>query len=61
MIDRKNYSLYMPVDFIEKLDELRDKQGSLRPLSISQAVYLIVSSLAKKTPEELVNLLGKSE
>lgn len=46
-MDRKNYSMYMPADFSEKLTEVQKNNPSINALSKSQAVYYIISQLAE--------------
>ena len=45
-IARKNYSLYMPLDFNESLEKVIENNDQLAPLSHSQAVYFIIKQLA---------------
>lgn len=46
MVDRKNFSFYMPSDFPEKLDKVKEKDDKIKSLSRSQAVYYIISAMA---------------
>ena len=52
-VDRKNYSFYMPVDFVEKIEKAKSKDSKLQLLSRSQALYLIISRLAESPNGEL--------
>lgn len=46
VVSRKNYSFYMATDFIEKLEKVQANNPSLKALSRSQALYVLVSDLA---------------
>ena len=48
MDDKKNYSMYMPFDFDEKLAIVRENHKGLAGLSKSQAVYFVIAELADK-------------
>lgn len=52
MQDKKNYSFYMPEDFDNKIDFLRDSIDSLKGLSKSQSVYFLISELAAKQSQK---------
>lgn len=47
MVDRKNFSFYMPSDFVEKMIKLQELDDRIKPLSRSQALYFIISRLAE--------------
>lgn len=47
-ITRKNYSFYMPDDFIEKIVVVQEADESLKLLSRSQALYMIVTRMAQE-------------
>lgn len=55
MVDRKNYSFYMPVDFVEKIEQVKSKDPRLKMLSRSQAMYFIISKLAE-SPDGQIKL-----
>lgn len=44
--DKKNYSFYMPVDFDDKIESLRQNIQEIKGLSKSQALYFLISKLA---------------
>lgn len=46
-VERKNYSFYMATDFVEKLEKVQESSPDLKHLSRSQAVYFIISNMAK--------------
>lgn len=46
MSDKKNFSFYMPDDFIEKIESVQANNEKLKGLSRSQALYFIVSNIA---------------
>lgn len=46
--NKKNYSFYMPEDFDQKIDQLRESMDPLKGLSKSQSVYFLISDLASK-------------
>ena len=52
-VDRKNYSFYMPVDFVDKIEQVKDRDSRLKLLSRSQALYFIISKLAESPEGEL--------
>ena len=52
-VDRKNYSFYMPVDFVDKIEQVKDRDTRLKLLSRSQALYFIISKLAESPEGEL--------
>lgn len=52
-VDRKNYSFYMPIDFVDKIEQVKDKDSRLKLLSRSQALYFIISQLAESPEGEL--------
>ena len=52
-VDRKNYSFYMPIDFVDKIEQVKDKDSRLKLLSRSQALYFIISKLAESPEGEL--------
>lgn len=52
-VDRKNYSFYMPVDFVEKIEQVKSKDSKLQLLSRSQALYFIISKLAESPDGDL--------
>ena len=47
-INRKNYSFYMPDDFNSKLEVIKDSNDKIKSLSMSQALYYIVTEMAEK-------------
>ena len=52
-VDRKNYSFYMPIDFVDKIEQVKDRDSRLKLLSRSQALYFIISKLAESPEGEL--------
>lgn len=52
MENKKNYSFYMPEDFDQKIDKLRESIDSLKGLSKSQSVYFLISDLAAKQSQK---------
>ena len=46
-MERKNYSFYMPSDFTEKLKSIQERDDKLKALSLSQAVYFVISQIAQ--------------
>lgn len=48
MVQKKNYSFYMPTDFVDRMEEIQSNDDKLRTLSRSQALYFIISELAEK-------------
>ena len=47
-IKRKNYSFYMPDDFVDKITTVQAANDNLKALSRSQALYAIISDMATK-------------
>lgn len=47
-VDKKNYSFYMVSDFGDKLEKVQAADDRLKSLSMSQAVYMIITELANK-------------
>lgn len=47
-VERKNFSFYAPIDLAEKIKKIQSKDEKLKALSMSQAIYYIVSQLADK-------------
>ena len=45
--ERKNYSFFMPADFKEQLKKVQEADPIMSAMSMSQAVYYIVSKVAK--------------
>jgi len=45
--DRKNYSFFMPNDFNEQLEKVKSTDPVMNAMSKSQAVYYIISKVAK--------------
>ena len=52
MIERKNYSFYMATDFTDKLAKVQAHDTNLKTLSRSQALYFIVSNMAKQISDD---------
>lgn len=46
-VEKKNFSFFMPVDFIDELSKVTDNDPIMKAMSRSQAVYYIVSKVAK--------------
>lgn len=51
-INRKNYSFYMPDDFSSKLKVIKDSNDKIKSLSMSQALYYIITEMAEKIEEK---------
>lgn len=51
-INRKNYSFYMPDDFNNKLKVIKDSNDKIKSLSMSQALYYIITEMAEKIEEK---------
>lgn len=51
-VEKKNYSFYMPTDFIEKLETAQAMDPLANGLSYSQANYYLISKLAAESKSE---------
>lgn len=54
MVDRKNYSFYMPTDFDNYLTKIQNSDSRVKPLSKSQAVNFILCEIAQTGKFEIV-------
>ena len=45
MANRKNFSFYAPEDLGDKIDDARNNDARLKPLSRSQAIYFIMTEI----------------
>ena len=58
-VERKNFSFYAPTDLSEKIKKVQARDEKLKALSMSQAIYYIVSQLADGA--DLSELSSKSK
>lgn len=56
MLDKKNYSFYMPDNFSERLEVVTATDSKLSALSKSQALYYIISRIAESIENQSADL-----
>lgn len=61
MANRKNFSFYAPEDLGDKIDQARNNDERLRPLSRSQAIYVIMTEIQQNGSYKPKPAAGESD